>query len=175
MSRDSTQARMALDVQRREVDVALASNAYPSVDTAIMAQRIKSDGERHSMALRLRMNGLQALFVSLAEEKEKIDRLVIDAARILLPIRRRPQEILEEIFIFYVATISIPPRSQKSSDFATTSLSKNHPARVASQVCTLWRRMALSITALWNTIIINLDSTPSNYSSFYLINQVLER
>ena len=67
------------------------------------------------------------------DEKSEVEKHVRHTLAYLSPIRRRPRELLQEIFLF------------NFEDFPCC-------AWVLSSVCSVWRRIALSMPRIWSKV-----------------------
>ncbi|KAF9485704.1 hypothetical protein BDN70DRAFT_871029 [Pholiota conissans] len=79
---------------------------------------------------------------------ERLEGFITQHERIFAPIRRVPQEILQEIFLQFANDL----------DDALLSLPSD-PRWKLAQVCWIWRTSALSLSTLWSRVQVNLPSS----------------
>ncbi|KAF9011529.1 hypothetical protein BDZ89DRAFT_963967, partial [Hymenopellis radicata] len=90
----------------------------------------------------------------LREERDKLHSHIEDAQTVLHPIRTLSDDILHEIFAHCVPEWgALEQKLLNEPDSAYSSLNSSTAPWTLSQVCSGWRRVALSAPRLWSTII----------------------
>ncbi|CAA7263519.1 unnamed protein product [Cyclocybe aegerita] len=119
--------------------------------------------DEEKASIRLQIERLQKDYEALGEESSTIlsKSHVVAYQALLAPMRRLPPEVLQEIFIFSIPTTSY-------------ALMTRHDAPVSlTQVCQLWRRVAIATPAIWSSIHIPVPC-PSVRSSLNAAKEALE-
>lgn len=140
----------------------LQNNNPPKLAEHEICSQIVAEGNVHSLDLRQRILDTEKLLFQLRELKRATDLIIADYKRVVHPIRRLPPEILAEIFNFHVS--SLQPDS---------SLNPREGPWLLSQICSQWRRVALSLPRLWSRIILHLQEQSKDPSEMAITQRSL--
>ena len=93
------------------------------------------------------MSRMQMIMEQLAAERQSLEKSLEERRSIVAPIRRIPLDVLSEIFIFCVDS-SGPTDNSKCFDVTQAPIQ-------LSFVCNKWRRLVISMSQLWTSILLN--------------------
>ncbi|KAJ6556428.1 hypothetical protein B0H19DRAFT_142273 [Mycena capillaripes] len=102
---------------------------------------------------------MSSLFVSVGSPRENVGRKLSSLWVDVAPHEKLPAELLAEIFVHCTTTIvTLPPK-------------KDQPLLVLTQICSMWRAVALHVPELWASIAVTFTEEQNNVQRITDISQ----
>ncbi|KAF9462302.1 hypothetical protein BDZ94DRAFT_1261564 [Collybia nuda] len=127
----------------------LATNYAPSKAEVDEIRKLLVDPVNQLNQFDTEINHLHRVLNELTSKRNQLHAQIISHKNLIAPLRRIPQELLQEIFIHCLPTDH------------NAAMSCHEPPLLLGRVCSRWRSVALSTPRLWSGIHIVIGSIPS--------------
>ncbi|KAG5634748.1 hypothetical protein H0H81_000908 [Sphagnurus paluster] len=151
---EAVESTLSQELLKRESSLAhlLRTNNVPSQKEVIELRSLRHDAETE-------FTRLQKLYPSPTHSLQTVERLIATCKGALSPLRRFPPELLLAIFSF---TLSDLPSHYRLHEALLQSVGADSSPSVLTQVCGLWRSVALNGQGLWSRVFIDLELPEKN-------------
>ncbi|KAF9462685.1 hypothetical protein BDZ94DRAFT_1260505 [Collybia nuda] len=122
----------------------LTTNYVPTIDEIAQISRLLVEPLDQLRRLDAEISRLQQSIDELTAKRQRLDEFITPHQALLSPIRRIPQEVLQEIFLRCLPTNH------------NSVMSCREAPLLLGRVCSLWRSLSMTMPALWSSIYISV-------------------